>query len=730
MSSDREQTAAHIRRLLDEEGDVVEENASLLNQNRQAAESMVDDYDDLRDRARAIKEDAIERLPELLDELRASVEANGGHVYVAEDAADANAYVESVCDDADAETVVKSKSMTTEEIDLNDDLEAAGLDVHETDLGEWVLQVADDTPSHIVGPAMHLSTDRIAELFNERFDPDDPLETPEELTTFARDWLGERIRDADVGVTGANFLVAETGTMTLITNEGNARKTAVTPDTHVAVAGIEKILPTVGDLQPFVELIARAATGQAISQYVSMLTPPTDSPGLDFDAPDEPMGDTDREFHLVLLDNGRREMREDDDLRETLYCVRCGACSNSCANFQHVGGHGFGGETYSGGIATGWEAGVHGLDSAAEFNDLCTGCSRCEDACPVKIDIPWINTVVRDRVTRGDTEPGNLDWLVEGLTPDVERDSVPVQKRLFGNADTLMRLGSATAPVTNWLANRDRLRDLADEYAGIAPEREFPTFARETLTEWFEDRDVTVTDPDETVVLYPDPYTNYVRVDRGRAAVRVLEALGVEVVLGDPIESGRAPLSQGMVATARAQARKVYRSLALHLDEGRPVVVVEPSDAAIFRDEYRRLLPKRSAVRMTGASFEVCEYVHGLLANGATVDSLADGTDTAVTYHGHCQAKTEGFADHATEVLERAGYDVATTSAECCGMAGSFGYKSEYYDLSVDVGESLVDELDPDRPVVAAGTSCCEQLDGLTDDGAVHPIRLLDPGAR
>ncbi len=292
--------------------------------------------------------------------------------------------------------------MTTEELDVNERLEAAGVDVWETDLGEFVIQIADEAPSHLVGPSLHRTTDDVADLFNEYFDPDEPFETAEELTEFARDYLGERIRDADVGMTGANFVLADSGTITLVTNEGNARKCAVTPDTHIAVTGVEKILPSLSELGPFVELIARSATGQDIAQYVSLFSPPTDSPTLDFENPDDPEFGTqrDREFHLVLIDNGRMAMREDDQLRETLYCIRCGACANSCANFQHVGGHAFGGETYTGGIATGWETGVHGIDSAAEFNDLCTGCSRCVTACPVKIDIPWINTVVRDRLNR------------------------------------------------------------------------------------------------------------------------------------------------------------------------------------------------------------------------------------------------------------------------------------------------------------------------------------------
>ncbi|MEZ3117238.1 LUD domain-containing protein [Halobaculum sp. MBLA0147] len=732
----REERAARIRHLLETEGEAVGENTRGFNRGRYESLADLPEADSYSRAAREIEEDAIERLPELIERLRERVAANGGTVYLADDAADANRYVRDVLDDVDAETVVKSKSMTSEEIEVNAAVEADGREVIETDLGEWVLQLADESPSHIVAPAIHKSRDAIAELFAEQFELDDPPETAAELTRFARERLGERIERADVGMTGANFVTADSGSLALVTSEGNARKTVAATDTQIAIAGVEKLLPSVEDLQPFVELIGRSGTGQDLTSYLTLLTPPVSYPSLDPDAPDRPLteGESDREFHLVLLDNGRMAMREDDDLRETLYCIRCSACSNSCANFQAVGGHEFGGETYSGGIATGWEAGVEGYDTAATFEDLCTGCSRCVDACPVGIDIPWINTVVRDRIERRE-DAGSFDWLVDGLSPDAESHGPSLRKRFFGTVETTARLASATAPVSNWLAERRPVRWAMDRWLGVSRDRELPTFRRESFVEWFRRRGGSRVAPRAArrdVVVYPDVYTNYVDVARGKATVRALEALGVHVRVPSVGGSGRAPLSQGLIETAKAKAEAVRDALETHLAADRDVVVVEPSALAAFRGEYDRLLSDPEP--LATASYEVFEYLYGLSSHGADLGGLrgaASAETPALAYHAHCQQRTLGVAEYTVAVLETLGYDVVTSDVECCGMAGSFGYKSEFYELSVDVGERLAEQFDApetrERRVVASGTSCVDQLDSLLDRPACHPVEIVAP---
>lgn len=726
----RGETAARIREVLNTEGAALNEQVTHHNEQHYAAIENFEEYEEYRTAARKIKERAIDRLPELIDTVRAQVEANGGQVHVARDAAEANQYVAALLESAGGNTVVKSKSMTTEEIGLREHLESGGADVYETDLGEFVVQLADESPSHIVGPALHKSREEIASLFNETFDPPEPLETPRELTAFARSYLGDRIQAADMGITGANFVLAESGTIVLVTNEGNARKSAVVPDTHVAVAGVEKLIPSIGDLHPFMELIARSATGQDIAQYVSLLSPPVDTPRIDFTDPDTPIGaghgTGDREFHLVLLDNGRMDMRADPQLRETLYCIRCGACLNSCANFQHVGGHAFGGDTYSGGIGTGWVAGTVGTSATKNFNDLCTSCSRCVENCPVKIDIPWINTVVRDRLNRG-RAPDAIDSLIDPLVPDEEPPGIDRQKRFFGNIDRVLRYGSALAPLSNWVQSLPGVDRLLESALGIDRRRSLPRFANETLEAWWESRGGSnATDANDAVTVYNDPYTNYLYPERGRAAIRLLEALDIEVTLSPVVPSGRAPLSQGMISTAEQQASSVVRAFQSALAADRPIVVIEPSDVAMFQSEYERLLPEASASRLAEGTQEILEFLGPRLANRA---DPADFDGTTVLFHSNCQQRAVDLETPTVEAFETLGYDVSTTDVECCGMAGSFGYKEQYYELSMAVGTDLEPELEsvPEEDVIASGTSCVAQLGALSlEKEPAHPVERLD----
>jgi L-lactate dehydrogenase complex protein LldF len=353
---------------------------------RRSAVAGVENWEDLRSQAREIKEETISNLDKYLELLEENVLKVGGLVHWARDADEANRVILGIALKAGAKSVVKSKSMATEEIELNHALNQAGIEAVETDLGEYIIQLAKETPSHIIAPAIHKSKEDISKLFAEKLNI--PYYTePEDLTKVARERLRQKFLTADMGVSGVNFGVAETGTIVIVENEGNARLTTSLPRVHVALMGIEKVIPRFGDLAVFLSILARSATGQKMSSYVSLITGPK-RPG-EKDGPEE--------FHLVLLDNGRSNILASDETKESLYCIRCGACLNICPVYRTVGGHSYG-WVYSGPIGAIISPQLLGLDKAPDLPFASSLCGACKDVCPLKIDIPKVLLELRKRV--------------------------------------------------------------------------------------------------------------------------------------------------------------------------------------------------------------------------------------------------------------------------------------------------------------------------------------------
>ncbi|HVH88842.1 MAG TPA: LUD domain-containing protein [Terriglobales bacterium] len=717
-----------IRMALDIESSAVRHNTQTFNRGRYDATAVIPDYNALKDKARTIKEAAIARLPQLLEQVEARVKRNGGHFFLARNGTEASRYITQVCRDHQVRLLVKGKSMTSEEVHLNHHLEEAGIEVAETDLAEFILQIADEQPSHLVGPAIHYSRQRITELFKKKFTTDLPLDTGEELTRFARDILREKFLNADAGVSGANFVTADTGSIVLVESEGNIRLTSQLPPLHIAIAGVEKVLPSREDLAIFIELLAPSSTGQGLTSYTSILTPPLSSAPVLSDRSQQ------REFHLVLVDNGRLRMREDPVLHEALYCIRCSACLNSCANFQTVGGHAFGGETYSGGIGGSWEAGTNEL-LKARFNELCTGCTRCVNQCPVRIDIPWLNSNLRERINQRDTQVSK-GFLQKALSSQVE-DKASIPKIFFGRYDLFGKWGSRLAPLSNWANDLPATRILMERVAGVDYRRELPPFATETLARAARKLPPPTKAPRRgSVALFPDIFTNYGSPERGLAAIQVLQAIGIDVVLTEVSADGRASLSQGLIQTAKKQAERTSKILLKYIREGREIVVIEPSALAMFRLDNRHFLERNTLEEIRAHTFEAVEYLWRVLQ-----ERQLDAQDffpasqhplgTRLFYHSHCQQKTIGAAEPTEALLRAAGFDVATSRVECCGMAGSFGYKKEFYELSMAVGEDLFDQVraaesdGTPRTLVATGISCQEQLHAGLHRKIFHPMELL-----
>ena len=354
------------------------------------ADNVLPDYQELRAQANAIKKHAIENLDYYLEEFERNVQAHGGTVVYCRDGTEVSDFILQLAKERKAHLVVKSKSMTTEEIDLNERLEHNGLESVETDLGEYILQLAHERPAHIVAPALHKTRYDIADIFTSKLHVARETD-PERITAVARAILREKFLQADIGISGANFLVADSGAVAIIENEGNARLTTTAPKVHIAIAGLEKVIPRAQDLAVFLKLLARSATGQPLSVYTSFLSGPR-RPG-EVDGPDE--------FYVILIDNGRTKLLPDRSKRQSLYCIRCGACLNTCPVYRRIGGHSFP-WVYSGPIGAIITPQFMGVNHEPGLPFASSLCGACGEVCPVKIDIPRVLLELRSDVKKAE----------------------------------------------------------------------------------------------------------------------------------------------------------------------------------------------------------------------------------------------------------------------------------------------------------------------------------------
>jgi L-lactate dehydrogenase complex protein LldF len=430
--------------------------ATTIGDRRKAAIETVDDWEGLRERARAIKDETLAHLDTYLADFADNAARAGAEVHWARDAREACAIVLQLIGERKATHIVKSKSMATEEIHLNAALEAAGLEPIETDLGEWIIQLAHETPSHIVVPAIHKSKEQIADLFVEKVGiaPTDDVGI---LTQTARRILRERFAAAEVGISGVNFGVAETGTILILENEGNARLTTSLPRTHIAVMGIEKVIPRFTDLDVFLKLLPRSGTGQRLTAYQSLIT------GTKRDANDEGP----EEVHIVLMDNGRSRMLSHPVTRQSLACIRCGACLNACPVYQQVGGHAYG-SVYPGPIGAVITPQLIGIGKAAQLPYASSLCGACREVCPVKIDIPELLLHLRAEVAEG-TAAGTATQKGPFKRKLLERLAFRLYAIGASNA-TLYEWGGRVARLLQGAVVRDgRIGKMSGLFAKLAP---------------------------------------------------------------------------------------------------------------------------------------------------------------------------------------------------------------------------------------------------------------------
>ncbi|HVZ90315.1 MAG TPA: lactate utilization protein B [Rhizomicrobium sp.] len=417
---------------------------------RQIAIEAYGDFETLREAGRAIRDRAVANLDGLLETFERSVVARGGQVHWARDAAEAQRIVLGILREAGARTVTKGKSMVSEEIGLNPFLEANGIVPVETDLGEYIIQLRKEPPSHIIAPAFHLHKEQVADTFREahaELDPSRPLDERQALVGEARAMLRARFETADAGITGANFLSAAEGAAVIVTNEGNGDLTRLLPRTHIVLTGIEKVVTDLDEVAVLLRLLTRSATGQEISSYVSIMSGPREREG----------GEGPTAFHVVLVDNGRSKLIG-TEAQDVLRCIRCSACLNHCPIYGAVGGHAYG-ATYPGPIGAALNPGMMGVAAASHHVNASTFCGRCAEVCPVKIPLPTIMRHWRAREYAEGLQPrmqrmGLFLWAFAAKRPALYRLGARIAARLLRR---IARDGAVRALplMKGWFAVRD-----------------------------------------------------------------------------------------------------------------------------------------------------------------------------------------------------------------------------------------------------------------------------------
>lgn len=424
---------------------------TVIGDNRAKMVEELGHFPEWRELAKEVRNHVIANLDAYLYQLSENVERNGGNVFFAKDAQEARDYIRQVCEKRNAKKVVKAKSMVTEEIGLNEVLEKDGIKVLETDLGEFVLQIVGDRPSHIVVPAIHLGRDeirdRLARVFGYQGSED-----PEEITAFIRKEIRQDFLTADVGISGCNFAIPETGTLCLVTNEGNLRMATSLPPVHIAVMGMERMAPSFNDVDPLLTLLPRSAVGSRFTSYNTWLTGPRLAGEVD--GPEE--------FHLVIVDNGRSDILA-SEFKEVLRCIRCGACINICPAFRQIGGHGYG-SIYPGPIGAVISPLLGGYENFKDLPNICSLCTACESVCPVKIPLAGLILEHRRKIAS------------QGLTHPYERLLI----NGFNVVNNHPSMWSLITKTGNWALNMLSKKD----------HRPNPLFNHNIVKEWTKTRDL------------------------------------------------------------------------------------------------------------------------------------------------------------------------------------------------------------------------------------------------
>ncbi len=619
-------------------------------------------FEGLRHQATEARERAIEALPTLVEKFREAAAAAGAKVHFAADAAEARRIVGEICQSHGARLVVKSKSMATEEIRLNPYLEAMGMKVVETDLGEWIVQLAGETPSHFLAPAIHKTREEIAELLARETGETVAADDIGSMVQLARKYLRRAFIEADVGISGANMAVAESGTIVVVTNEGNDRLVTTLPPVHIAILGIDKIVDTLEDAVLVLKVLAPSATGQTQTSYVSFITGPSRTADIESTLTVGVHGPS--HVHIVLVDNGRSAAWEDPLLREVLRCIRCSACVSVCPPYQVVGGHAFG-YIYNGPVGLVLTAVHHGLDNAGGPQSLCAGCNACETVCPVSIPLPDLILEIRRR------------WI--------DRKGLPLRKRIpvavLSSPSRLKFWTNALRRLQRPLIGRSGLIEHIPFMRQLTSNRYLPPLAPVPLSQ------MPLPDPPPTSPLertlegmsvgyFPGCITNYALTSIGSSTIKLLVAMGaVTHTVASDMCCGLPALNAGDFKTARRMATAMLAELGRADDD--ILVTTSASCYSCITRDYEKLLDE-TQLKDLAAIRPKFQDITTFLSHSLRLRSDWEAPDfrRPLTYHDSCQSyNVLRLAREPRSILSGIlGLPISemTESSRCCGFGGTF----------------------------------------------------------
>lgn len=623
------------------------------------------EFPKLREELTAMKQDAVNNIDKLYMQFKEKAAAAGSYVYYAEDASKALSTIGNIAITSGSGEIIKSKSMTSEEIFLNYHLEKMGIRTTESDLGEWIVQNRSERPSHMVMPAIHLSRQDVSRLFREvtgsDYDPDDI----QAMVKSARKLLREPFFKADIGITGANAAIAETGTLCTVTNEGNLELTASLPHIHIAIVGIEKLVPDFNAFQKILKVLPRNATGQLLTSYVSMINGPV--PSL--------KDNSRRELHIIFLDNGRSAIAKDPVFRQALSCIRCGACANVCPVYSVVGGHRFG-YVYVGAIGLVLSMFYHGPESVQSVISNCINCQACAEVCPASINLPDLIKTAQSRIHK-DT-------------------GIPLKNRILGilmNNRKIFHLALRTGaivqrPFLRKGASRNIPRHLPDLFTKGLGFRHFPALAGKPFRAIMKKHSPIAEPGQIKITFFAGCAIDFIYPEMAEAFMKLIADNNIAVNFPSQQTCCGLPLySASKFDSAFAVASQNSGAFSSEGYGEGPIVTMCASCASFIRNHYASLasLTDNSSVKekMISVSQRIIDFTAFISGHGVLDSDSFDGRGIKFSHHCPCHlSRGMGIKDEPVQLLKNAGYDYSEMRDRdvCCGFGGT--YAIDFPDIS------------------------------------------------